>query len=476
MNSPPPTHRAASASPDRRPRLRESHAHIASHGEALSTLSLRDCTGVDECLQRLATSASQLRSESTRAGAASPSEPWVRAVGARVEAWRERRWPTLAEFDAALGDTPGLVMSFDHHAACAGSAALRAAGLRAGMTIPPNGVVCADMHGNATGLLLEQAAYVAWDAAPPPSPEQRKQQVIAALTDLASFGYAEVHDLHAQPWLGPLLHELESRGVLPVESVWLYPPVDELPAQRQPWESDRVRLAGAKLFADGTLNSRTALMLHDFKEALPGHPCGKAMVTTARLDAALRRASDTPCPFHPGAARGHLAVHAIGDGAVRMVLDAIERVSPRPDALGITARIEHAELVDEADIPRFAELGVVCSVQPCHLLCDVEALNRYLPHRFDRVLPLRELINQGCHAGMLTPRERIERRGRTTPGGRGSQGCAELWFGSDVPIVGPDPEDSVRAAVDRRRFGAPVSEAIASAQCLEVQTAWQCFQ
>lgn len=439
-------------------------------------LSLRDCISVDDCLQRLARLASQYRRGSIQPRSTNSTPQWVRAIGVRVESWQERRWPTLAELDEAVGDVPCVVMSFDHHAACAGSAALKAAGLRAGMTVPPNGVVCADQQGNPTGLLLEQAAYVAWEAAPKPTMAERKQHILAALTDLASFGFVEVHDMHSQPWLGPTLHELESQGTLPVESVWLYPPAGEFPVHAQTWESERVRLAGAKLFADGTLNSRTALMLHDYQDPLPGYSRGKAMVTAAQIDAALRRVSEASSPRTPHAARGHLAIHAIGDGAVRMVLDAIARVAPCPDELGISARIEHCELIDEADIPRFASLGIVCSVQPCHLLYDVEALQRYLPHRLDRVLPLRELIEAGCHTGMLTPHERQERRTKNALGSHLNQGCAELWFGSDVPIVPPDPDDSIQAAVNRRRSAAPESESIALAQQINEQTAWQCFR
>jgi predicted amidohydrolase YtcJ len=142
-----------------------------------------------------------------------------------------------------------------------------------------------------------------------------------------------------------------------------------------------------------------------------------------------------------------VAAHAIGDGAVRAVLDAIEAVRPRTPGF----RIEHAEIIDEADIPRFARLGVLCSPQPCHLLADVEALRRYLPHRLDRVLPLRELIDAGC-----------------TPGRR-------LLFGSDVPIVRADPEDGILAATKRRRADMHPSQAIAPAQAITEPEAWACF-
>ena len=111
-------------------------------------------------------------------------------------------------------------------------------------------------------------------------------------------------------------------------------------------------------------------------------------------------------------------------------------------------RIEHAEIIDEADVGRFKALGVVCSPQPCHLLADIEALRRLLPHRLHRVLPMRELIDSGL-----------------TPG-------VDLLFGSDAPIVAPEPRDNVIAATLRRREGAPASEAIAPEQAISEAEAW----
>ena len=130
------------------------------------------------------------------------------------------------------------------------------------------------------------------------------------------------------------------------------------------------------------------------------------------------------------------------------MLDAIER--NRPSTLGF--RVEHAEIIDEADVPRFAALGVVCSVQPCHLLYDIEALRRYLPDRVDRVMPMRELVESGCEPGVL------------------------LWFGSDVPIVRPHPEDSIRAAVHRRRVGMAADDAIGLRQAIDEADAWAAFE
>lgn len=428
--------------------MREAHAHIASLGESLGIPDLSDCRGLRECLDRLG-----------RAAAAAPAGGWVRMAGARIEGWPETRWPGLRELDAACPERPCVILSFDHHCAACNSAALAAAGLSPGQAVAPKGFVGEDpITGAFTGLLLEHAAYRVWNAAPEPSSLERLAQLRRGLGRLKDLGFNEVHDLHSQDWLGPALAEIERSGDLGMK-VWVYPPLAKIHAvahDRARWESGSVRLAGAKLFADGTLNSRTALMLHPYREPLtgPGYsPRGTAMTTPDELDSALRTVHDLGL---------QLAVHAIGDGAVRMVLDAWERHVRRVDAnpgastqsggtRSVTLRIEHCELIDEADVPRFARLGVVCSVQPCHLLSDMEVLRRQLPHRLGRVLPLRELIDSGCRPGEL------------------------LWFGSDAPIVRPEPEDSLQAAVHRRRTGMAPGESIAPEQAISETEARAAF-
>lgn len=446
MTGSSPASSASSGGIPGRTGLREAHAHLAAYGQSLTMPSLASCTSVGECLDRV-------EREAAAARAAGTPRPFLRLTSARVEAWAEGRWPTRQELDQAAGDIPVVIMSFDHHAAAANSAALAAAGLRAGAPVPPNGVVCVDNSGEATGVLLEHAAYAAWGAAPEPAEHERASHVRAALRALAGMGFSEVHDLHSQAWLGPTLSAMERDGELPLD-VRLYVPAADLEraaAERGAWESHRVRLAGGKVFADGTLNSRTALMLTDYADPLPGLPRGKAMVSEPELDAAISLA------LRLGLG---LAVHAIGDGAVRMVLDAYERggvgkSGGRPPWAAF--RIEHCEVIDAADVGRFAALGVVCSVQPCHLLADIEALRRYLPHRLDRVLPLRELIDSGCRPGTGGGDERL------------------LWFGSDVPIVRADPGDSIAAATIRRREGMGEEEAIALGQRISEGEAWAGF-
>ena len=424
--------------------LREAHAHIAQHGLSLRMLGLESCDSGAHMLELVA----------ERCGSGVAQEHAVLAGGARPEAWAtgpgNSPWPTLAELDRVTGTRLFCAWCFDYHALMANSAALGVAGIDPATPDGPGAIIGRDAAGGLTGVVYEHAAIRVWDAVIGGEGLRDRATLVDAVRSLAQTGFTEVHDLKAQRWLGPELCALDrsAGGVfpdgLPIEAV-LWPLVDDLDAvaeSRSQWETERVRLGGGKIFVDGTLNSRTAWMLHDYSDSAergqPGKPRGVAMMPPAQIEDAVRRCDALGVP---------MAAHAIGDAAVRAVLDAIETVRPKTPGF----RIEHAELIDEADVRRFADLGVICSVQPCHLLYDIEALRRAVPDRLDRVLPLRSLIDSGCAPGEL------------------------IIFGSDTPIVRPDPGDSVQAAVERRRAGMGEGEAIGLAETMTVEEAWWCF-
>ncbi|MBX3364852.1 MAG: amidohydrolase family protein [Phycisphaeraceae bacterium] len=418
------THQAAGTTPAKG-NLREAHVHLLALGLSQTFVDLSRCTSGEEMLDAMA------RARPTASG-------WVVGTGARPAAWREPEWPTLTRFDEAMGGRPAVAWCFDYHALMAGSAAMAAAGITPESADPPGGVIVRDRGGKLRGVLLERAAYLAWSAVPEPTVTERSGMVLQALELLRRLGYVEAHDLLSEPWLGCVLAELDDAGTLPLD-VRLFPRIEDAESivkGRTAWERERVQLGGVKIFADGTLNSRTAWMLAPFADAMPEHPRGTPMLSASQLVEAVSRADALSLP---------LATHAIGDAAVRAVLDAIEQV--RPSTQGF--RIEHAEVIDEADVPRFARLGVICSVQPCHLLADIEALERSLPHRLDRVLPLRELVDSGCAPG------------------------EGLIFGSDAPIVRADPGDSILAATLRGRSGGGMR--IAPEQAISSAEAWACF-
>ncbi|MFG0260209.1 MAG: amidohydrolase [Phycisphaerales bacterium JB041] len=408
--------------------LREAHAHLYQLGRSQQMLELSGCTSAGDLLEKFAD-----RSRRSETGAC------LLGQGARPESWDRPDWPGLREFDRATGGAPALAWCFDYHALLANSRMLALAGIDHTTPDPPGGIIQRSADGRPTGVVYESAAITVWNAAPEPPAEDRPRILGAALDALGSF--EEIHDLKAQPWLGPPLRAA-MESVSRETRVVLFPLLEDLDAAtatRHKWESDRLTLGGAKIFVDGTLNSRTAWMLHPYADGRRDHPRGTPMMTPAQIEDAVRRCDAAGLP---------LAAHAIGDGAVRAVLDAIESVHPKTPGF----RIEHAEIIDEADVPRFAELGVIASVQPCHLLTDIDALRKAMPDRLDRVLPLRELIDVGCVPG------------------------SSLLFGSDVPIVRADPEDSILAATARRRADSPAAEAIAPHQAITEYEAWRCFR
>ena len=416
--------------------MRDAHLHLYQYARSLEMLDLSSCGSAGEMLDSVA--------QAYRGCTGG----LLIADKARPEAFEPSGWPCLADLDSATGgDVLFCGWCFDYHALMANSAALLHTGINADEPDPEGGIVGRNADGSLNGVLYEKAAMRLWASLPDPDRARAGELIERGIDALRGLGIACVHDLKAQPWLGGVLASLDERGVLDGFSIRLWPLLEDLDAvlgTRKQWERDSIRLGGAKVFVDGTLNSRTAWMLHDYADvgadvgADGGHPRGMVMMSPGQIRDAVRRCDELGVP---------LAAHAIGDAAVRAVLDAIEEVRPQTPGF----RIEHAELVDESDVGRFAVLGVICSVQPCHLLYDMEALRRGVPGRLDRVLPLRSLIDAGCEPGGL------------------------LLFGSDAPIVRPDPGDSLRGAVERRRAGMEAGEAIGLGQAIADDEAMACF-
>ncbi len=425
--------------------LRDAHLHLAEYGESLGLVALGDCTSIDDVLRKIASASAVL-----------PHGKWVRAAGLRIEGLAERRSPTASELHEASGGRCVLARSFDHHAVCVSTEALKTAAIDTHTPDPVGGVIVRDAAGNPTGLLLEHACNAVWRAVPPTSDEEYRGWVVAALDDLSRRGIVEVHDMFARERFVHTLQQLEHAGVLTTE-VRLYATPEHFESVRAACSntpSELVRFAGLKLFADGTLNSRTASMLTDYADPIPGSPRGTPLLTRTEIEAGLRMAR---------AAGVGMAVHAIGDAAVRTVLDAVEACGGRTDPSGVPSlnavRIEHAQFIDEADVPRFAQLGVVASPQPCHLLTDIEAIERLMPHRAERAFPLRDLCNAYAEQGMDPARW--------------------VWLGSDAPVVPPDPCDNITAATLRTRatsHGQPPGTRIAARQAVDEAFAWSLMQ
>lgn len=343
----------------------ESHLHLVLGGNELSQLQLGGVEGFDE-LARL-----------FRAYAAKhPDLPLLMAQGAAYEILQHP--VTRADLDRVIADRPIAMMSPDHHTVWANTAALQAAGILHGAEMPTGHVVVMGADGTATGELLEFEAFspvlaltgdlhlqlgiaTGGEPEPWPSPEQRgrdKEKVAAGLAHCAMHGITSMVNMDGNRYTCVLLQEMAEEGRLTarVKVPFHFKPHMELSelerasAMAVEFQGDWVTSGFVKMFMDGVVDSRTAYMLHDY----PGTTeRGAPLFEHERFKAICREISRRNL---------QIAVHAIGDGAVRQTIDGYEAAG-RPD---LRHRIEHIELIDRADVPRLGALGITASVQPPH--------------------------------------------------------------------------------------------------------------
>ncbi|HRK43912.1 MAG TPA: amidohydrolase, partial [Gemmobacter sp.] len=290
---------------------------------------------------------------------------------------------TRHDLDAVIADRPIAMMAPDHHTVWANTAALQAADLLHGAEMPHGHVVVMGSDGLATGELREFEAFgpvlalggeahlqlgiaTGGEPDPWPSAEQReadKRKVAAGLAHCAAHGITSMVNMDGNRYTCALLAEMEAEGRLTarVKVPFHMKPhmdlsaLDRAEALRADYHSDMLRSGFVKMFMDGVIDSRTAYMLNDYPGAAGVR--GEPLFTPAQFDAICVEADR----------RGlQIAVHAIGDGAVRQTINGYEaalRTNGRPDA---RHRIEHIELIDRADVPRLGALGITASVQPPH--------------------------------------------------------------------------------------------------------------
>ncbi|MDQ7992469.1 MAG: amidohydrolase [Propionicimonas sp.] len=322
----------------------------------------------------------------------------VVGFGFRDGLWPDR--PTVAALDAAAGRRPVVLVSGDLHCAWLNTAAL-------------------DRHGvpAAGGLVREQAAFDVMATLDDVDPVTEDGWIRDALQAAAARGVTAVTDLEMR-WPFEDWQRRAGAGAPPVRvDAGFYPPdldraVGDGLRTGDPvaGTGGRVRVGPLKVITDGSLNTRTAWCVEPYPGLGPGdHPHGVVSVPYADLVGLLRRAT-------AGGLR--VAVHAIGDRANQVALDAFE-------ATGAAGSIEHAQLLRREDVARFASLGVLASVQPEHAMDDRDVAERYWPGRTDRAFVLADLHRAGV----------------------------ELRLGSDAPVAPLDPWVTLDAAVTRSRDG-----------------------
>jgi len=328
--------------------------------------------------------------------------PWIRGQGWRSADWEAQ--PTKEALDDVTGETSAALWAKDLHSLWLNSAALARA---EGDLEVEGGVVERDESGEPTGVLREEAAWRFRERFPSVSDDEWLDVTRAGITLAHSRGVTAVHDKDG--WIGAprIFQRLSERQGLTLR-VWQSLPWRKLPELEALGLSSGVgdkffRLGYLKVFMDGTLGSQTAWLLDG---------SGVRITTGEELAEIVRAAAQAGWP---------VGVHAIGDRANREALDAFESTKEEWGPRGLRQRIEHAQCVAPEDLPRFAELGVTCSVQFSHVPSDRDLAERFWPDRLGGAYAFRSLRESG----------------------------AVLANGSDAPIEELDPLGGIRAAVRR---------------------------
>jgi len=343
------------------PGFNDAHTHLGPAGQTKLNVDLTGAKSLADMLTKIHAYAEK----------AAPGH-WLTGGNWDHTLWAEKVLPTRQDLDKVTGDHPAFLDRIDGHIAIANSAALKAAGVTGATKRPQGGAIDLDKNGQPTGILRESAKDLVTKIIPPPTSEERRRGLELAIEDAISHGVTSVQDF--SDWEDFLVFEqMEKEGKLDVRvSEWLpfIDPLDQLLKMRAHHDQHDPMLHTAMLkgFMDGSLGSRTAAMKAPYTDD-PGNT-GLPQFTQDELN--RKAIASANAGFQMG-------FHAIGDKATEMALDAFSQPGVSRTARN---RIEHAQVVDPADIPRFKQLGVIASMQPNHLLTDMNwAEDRLGPQR-----------------------------------------------------------------------------------------------
>ena len=361
----------------------DAHVHFSSGGGEISSVQLRDATTPREFSRRVGAHASEL-----------PKGEWILGGTWDHELWGGTPLPSHDWIDAVTPDTPVFVTRYDGHMALANGLALRLAGITRETKEPPGGTIVRDKDGNPTGILKDAAMDLVYRVIPPPSEQQLLRMIHTGMDEARRFGVTSVHDISSTEDVRAY-QILAARGELTLRIYCITPlPQWKSPATagiRAGFGNDWIHLGAIKGFSDGSLGSTTALFEQPFNDA----------PETAGLPNEMMLPEGNMLKMVLGADKAglQLAVHAVGDRANRIMLDVYTEVAkqngPRNDRRW---RIEHAQHLRPEDFARFAQLGVIASVQPYHAIDDGRWAEKRIGHeRAKTTYAFRTLLDHGVH-------------------------------------------------------------------------------
>jgi predicted amidohydrolase YtcJ len=414
------------------PGFQDAHFHLQDWALGLGRLPLAEVRSLAELVQRLSGKVRQ-----------APAGSWILGQGWNETCWPEPRMPTCADLDEVAPHHPVALWRSDLHVASVNSAALRETGITADTPDPPGGVIDRDALGQPTGVLRELAIDLLTAVIPPPTEEEAIAAVRQGIPLLHRLGLTGLHDCRLMDGAdGPpafrAYQRLRAEGELPLR-LWMHISGAHLGEAialglHSGFGDEFLRLGHVKLFADGGQGARTAWMLEPYEDTA-GY--GLPLVAMAEMAHIIERAN---------LAGWSVAVHAIGDRAVREIVDILEGLVGRYPRLArrrIPNRIEHLQNIHPADLTRLAALGLVASVQPIHVVDDMAMVEQSVGARGRFTYCFRDLLQSGV----------------------------PLALGSDCPVASPDPLLGIHAAVTRQQRDGTPPEGWYPAQRLTVSEA-----
>ena len=342
------------------PGFNDAHVHFLDGGFGLLSVDLRPARDEADFAKRLGDYAKTL-----------PKGTWILQGNWDHQAWPSKALPTRQLIDAVTSEHPVFVGRLDGHMALANSLALRLAGVTRDTRDPEGGTIVRDASGEPTGILKDNASGIVFRVVPEASREMNLRAARAALKEAARVGVTTIQDNSAVDAL-PTYQQLRAQGELTARMyVWRYAAASLAPllaaGVRTGLGDEWIRLGALKILSDGSIGSATAALFEPFVS----NPASKGLLLHTPEE--LGRMVD-----EADAAGFQLAVHAIGDRANSLVLDAFARAAAAYGARDRRFRIEHAQHVRAADIPRFKALGVIASVQPSHCIDDARFVENHV--------------------------------------------------------------------------------------------------
>jgi predicted amidohydrolase YtcJ len=420
------------------PGIIDAHAHLRNLTELNLIANLVGTGSIDEIIARL-------REQEAELG---PGD-WLQGRGWDQNDWDVKEFPTRHDLDAAFPDRPVWLERIDGHAMWANTAAIRAASddLFRTALVPEGGELFREPDGAASGVFIDDAEHLINPVVPPFTSEALDEAFAEALAETNRYGITGVHEAGVNLDNIDRFRRFADAGDLTVRIYAMVEPGETFDTYcNNPYTraDDLLTIRSVKIYLDGALGSRGALMLDDYSDAPGVHGLLRTQPDDYRelVDRALA------CGYQ-------INSHAIGDGANRLVLDTYEAAGTTPEG---RHRNEHAQIVALSDLERFAELGIIASMQPTHATSDMYwAEDRVGPHRIEGGYAWRTLLDSGTH----------------------------LAFGSDFPVERVDPMLGFFASVTRQddqlwpEGGWHADETLTREETLEAFTigaAWAGFQ